>query len=49
MAEKHGLDVVALQAFVDDILRRHIFDGERLSELMAPLELGWKAHRRSWP
>ncbi len=43
MAEKHGLDVVALQAFVDDILRRHIFDGERLSELMAPLELGWKA------
>lgn len=44
MAEKHGLDVVvALQAFVDDILRRHIFDGERISELMAPLELGWKA------
>ena len=35
--------MVALQAFVDDILRRHIFDGERLSELMAPLELGWKA------
>lgn len=30
-------------AFVDDILRRRIFDGERLSELMAPLNLGWKA------
>src|SRR5690554_3486120 len=43
MAEKHGLDATALQAFVDDILRRRIFDGERLSELMAPLELGWKA------
>ncbi|MCZ5658553.1 hypothetical protein O5623_06235 [Escherichia coli] len=32
----------ALQVFVDEILRRRIFDGERLSELMAPLNLGWK-------
>ena len=37
------MDASALQAFVDDILRRRIFDGERLSELMTPLELGWKA------
>ena len=22
---------------------RHVFDGERLTDLMAPLELGWKA------
>ncbi|MBN0592081.1 type I restriction endonuclease subunit R [Pseudomonas aeruginosa] len=43
IANRHALDVSALQAFVDDILRRRIFDGERLSELMAPLELGWKA------
>jgi hypothetical protein len=28
---------------VDSILERMIFDGERLSDLMAPLDLGWKA------
>ncbi|MTJ80262.1 MAG: type I restriction endonuclease subunit R [Telmatospirillum sp.] len=43
VAEKHGLEAGALQAFVDDVLNRHIFDGEQLSDLMAPLGLGWKA------
>ncbi|MDO9101108.1 MAG: type I restriction endonuclease subunit R [Candidatus Nitrotoga sp.] len=43
VAGKHGLDTAALQSFVDTILRRMIFDGEQLSDLMAPLELGWKA------
>ena len=43
MATKHGLEPEALQAFVDSILQRMIFDGEALSDLMAPLELGWKA------
>jgi type I restriction enzyme R subunit len=43
IAAKHGLDTVALQGFVDTILRRMIFDGEQLSDLLAPLELGWKA------
>jgi len=43
MAIKHGLEPEALQAFVDSILQRMIFDGEALSDLMAPLELGWKA------
>ena len=43
MATKHGLEPKALQAFVDSILQRMIFDGEALSDLMAPLELGWKA------
>jgi type I restriction enzyme R subunit len=28
---------------VDGILQRMIFDGEQLSDLLAPLELGWKA------
>ena len=32
-----------LQAFVDTILTRNIFDGEQLTELLAPLDLGWKA------
>ncbi len=43
LAAKHGLATAALQAFVDGILERMIFDGERLSDLFAPLELGWKA------
>ncbi|MEA3643854.1 MAG: restriction endonuclease, partial [Lamprobacter sp.] len=29
--------------FVDGVLDRLIFDGEALSDLFAPLELGWKA------
>ncbi len=43
LAARHGLDPAALQTFVDGILQRMIFDGEQLSDLMAPLGLGWKA------
>jgi type I restriction enzyme, R subunit len=43
IAAKHGLEPGALQTFVDGIMQRVIFDGEQLSDLLAPLELGWKA------
>ena len=43
LAVKHSLDVAALQTFVETTLRRMVFDGEQLSDLFAPLELGWKA------
>ena len=43
IAAKHGIARGALQYFVDDILGRMIFDGEKLGELLAPLDLGWKA------
>ncbi|CAJ1781480.1 type I restriction endonuclease subunit R [Aeromonas hydrophila] len=43
LAACHGLTTAALQAFVDRVLERRIFDGEQLTELLAPLELGWKA------
>lgn len=46
IAIRHELVPDALQVFVDEILRRRIFDGERLSELMAPLNLGWKARTK---
>lgn len=42
VAVKHDLPVDALQAFVDDVLQRRIFDGERLTTLMEPLGLGWR-------
>jgi type I restriction enzyme, R subunit len=43
LAAKHTIEAATLQRFVDTILQRMIFDGERLSELLAPLGLGWKA------
>jgi len=46
IAQKHGLDVRALKDFVDGILDRMIFDADALTELMAPLGLGWKARAK---
>jgi type I restriction enzyme R subunit len=46
-AAKHNLATAALQTFVDGILERMIFDGEQLSDLMAPLDLGWKARTQA--
>ena len=42
IAETHKLSIASLQSFVHTIVDRKIFDGEKLSELVAPLELGWK-------
>jgi type I restriction enzyme R subunit len=41
-AQKYGLAVDAFQSFVDEIIERMVFDGEKLSDLLEPLELGWK-------
>ncbi|KQB39418.1 type I restriction endonuclease subunit R [Flavobacterium aquidurense] len=43
IADKHGLAAAPLQQFVEGIMNRMIFDGEQLSDLMEPLDLGWKA------
>jgi type I restriction enzyme, R subunit len=43
IAAQHGLAAPALQAFVDFIMLRMIFDGDALSDLFAPQGLGWKA------
>ena len=43
LSAKHGLPAAALRGFVDAILARRIFDGEQLTELLAPQKLGWKA------
>ena len=47
IAARHGLATAALQTFLDGILNRMIFDGEQLSDLMAPLDLGWKARSQA--
>jgi type I restriction enzyme R subunit len=43
IAQKQGLETASLATFVEGIMGRMIFDGEALSELLAPLDLGWKA------
>jgi type I restriction enzyme R subunit len=47
IATRHQLAPAALQAFVDGIVQRMIFDGDALSDLMAPLDLGWKARAQA--
>lgn len=43
IAIKHGIDINSLQSFIDNILQRMIFDGEKLNDLLVSLDLGWKA------
>ena len=45
LARAHGLTTESLAAFVDTILQRMIFDGEQLTDLMEPLDLGWRERR----
>lgn len=45
IANKHGLETKALKSFTDDIMSRMIFDGEKLTDLLEPLELSWKERR----
>lgn len=45
IAHKHGLQTADLKVFVDKIMSRMIFDGEKLTDLLEPLELSWKERR----
>ncbi len=47
IAAKHTLEAAALQTFVETTLRRMVFDGDQLSELFIPLDLGWKARTKA--
>lgn len=46
IADRHGLSVASVQTFVNDIVERKIFDGERLNGLLEPLNLGWRDRTR---
>jgi len=46
IASKYSLDKDMLKEFVDDTISRMILDGDILSDLLAPLELGWKARAK---
>ncbi len=45
IANKHNLQTTDLKRFVENIIDRMIFDGEKLTDLLEPLDLGWKARR----
>lgn len=47
IAEKHGITADSLRGFVEQIMNRMIFDGEKLNDLLAPLDLGWKARTKA--
>jgi type I restriction enzyme R subunit len=45
IANDHGLQTADLKNFVEKIMSRMIFDGEKLTDLLEPLELSWKERR----
>ena len=45
IARQHGLQSADLTTFVETILNRMIFDGEKLTDLLEPLALSWKERR----
>ena len=47
IANDHGLQTPYLKVFVEQIMNRMIFDGEKLTDLMEPLELGWKERSKA--
>ena len=47
IANDHGLQTANLKTFVEQIMNRMIFDGEKLTDLMEPLELSWKQRSKA--
>jgi type I restriction enzyme R subunit len=47
ISNKHGLHTADLKTFVEKIMSRMIFDGEKLTDLLEPLELGWKQRSKA--
>ncbi|MBS1652339.1 MAG: type I restriction endonuclease subunit R [Bacteroidetes bacterium] len=45
IAHKHGLQTADLKTFVEMVMNRMIFDGEKLTDLLEPLDLSWKERR----
>ena len=42
IATKHGLESSVLCTFIESVMDRMIFDGDKLRDLMEPFGLGWK-------
>ena len=46
IAQKYGITSESLNEFIDGIMERKIFDAGKLNDLLAPLNLGWKARSK---
>ena len=46
IACKYGITTDSLNDFINGIMERKIFDAEKLNDLLAPLNLGWKARAK---
>ena len=42
ISQKHGINIAALKSFIEEILKNNRFDGEKLTDLMEPLDLSWR-------
>ena len=42
IAQKYRIETKRLQEFIEEIIDRMIFDGEKLGDLLAPLDLSWR-------
>lgn len=47
IAEEHQITFEALKDFTNSIVERKIFDGEQLSDLLAPLSLSWRERTKA--
>lgn len=45
IADRYGLSTSAVKDFTDKIIGRMIFDGEKLTDLLEPLDLSWKERK----
>jgi type I restriction enzyme R subunit len=45
ISNRYGLKTADLKTFVENIMSRMIFDGEKLTDLLEPLDLSWKERR----
>lgn len=43
ISDKYNLDFAVTQSFTNDIVERKIFDGEKLNDLLEPLNLNWRS------
>ncbi len=42
ISQKHNIDIGLLKTFIEEIIKLSRFDGEKLTDLMEPLELSWR-------
>lgn len=42
ISQKHNIEIESLKSFIDEIIKLNRFDGEKLTDLITPLDLSWR-------